>query len=519
MIAALKREKKYIILIMLFYLLSQGLVLFISGLWYDDWCMINISSEGLKLWASEMGRPEVYPIFSFVNHVPAFISKLIVFIGYYSVAILFFMITQKCFAIDDKEAFCLTMIYLCMPVNDIRVAHAVIPYVLGLVFFFVALYIFVYRYEALTIGYRIIVLVLFFFSYILNSLLLFMGLVWLYIILKERTIKNLARKTDFFALPFIYFGINHVFFPSHGAYFEYNKVTIKKMISALKETFIAESSLVGQIISVFQKTIVTYPIILLVIFLATWLLINKTKGGDEDNRSNNNQLEKTIAIEATIGLIALFVGLYPYVVVGNFITITGFDSRNVTVSAFGITLIIHAFFSIGFKRELRNVVVLVMMIISALHFYNSYSNYQCIYYVDKGLQEYLSSNLELKEYKNIGVIEGDGGASWYMYNGMFEEVFGDENRLVENVNYTMTVDPSIYGDCISREWYNMTGCDISYKTVDCVIIYTNNLTPQKAISARIHELMGKDISGEIIKDSSFRIIYPYEEEFLNYIVQ
>lgn len=518
MSAEIRFEKKNLIRLFLYYIVSQGLLLIVSGLWFDDWCIVNISKEGLRLWASEMGKPEVFPIVYIMNALPDIVYKSIIFFGYFVVAVCFFMITKKIFQLESNDALCLTFIYLSVPVNDIRIERLGLPYTLGLTLYFLGFFILVYKYEQLTIRYHIASLLLFFISYILNSLLFFMGIVWLYIIFKEKNIKNVIKRIDFFIAPFIYFIIDNLFFPAHGVYSGYNKVDLESMIRAFKGTFRAESGLAGEIISLFIRPVILHPVLVLVIIIIMMIIeyhIGKKNGLNDKNSVDLNP----IFIEFITGIIALFMGLYPYVVVGNSITTTGFNSRNVILAPFGFALILHTLIKIGLKRQFRHLVVLSLMIVSAIHFNKAYISYQSTYYKDRGLQEYLKRNLSIGELKTIAVTEDDGGASWYMYNGMFEEVYDNENRLVNNLNSIKTVLNDSYQSCVEREWYNMTGYDVSYHKIDAVIIYSNSITLKEAFFARIHELMGGDISGKLLGGSSFRIIYPEDEEFSSYIIQ
>ncbi len=522
MIAAIKEEKKYLLCLLFFYTLTQGLILIVSGMWFDDWCIVNISSEGLKMWASEMGKPEFYPIVSFLINVPEFIYKALIFTGYYIVTATFFLIAKKCILYRSIDALCLTLIYLSMPVNDARIERLGLPYTIGLTLFLVALCLLVYKYDELKIVSRIVILALFFFSYILNSMLVFMGLVWIYIIIREKNIKGTIRKADFFVVPFVFYIIKHVFFQEHGVYTGYNSVTVGRMISSVESTIKAASSLIGIIISFFADAFTAKTIIVPVLFCVTWIVIKiglviKAKENVGQDEGEPEMLSNS-GLELILGLIVLFAGVYPYVVVGSIVTtLEGFNSRNGILTPFGMALIIHSFLRIGFKKECRNIFVVFMVIVSIFHFNRAYAGYQGAYYMDRGLQEYLKLNPELKQYKNIGLIENDGGKSWYINNGIFEEIYGDENRLVENLNYTMRIDLGTYSTCFEREWYNMTGCDPFYNTVDCVILYSNAFTHKEAMSARIHEILGEDISDRLMANSDFRVIYPGDEGFSDYV--
>lgn len=519
MIAELRMNRKHILRLTFLYVLSQGLILVVSGLWFDDWCIINLSDAGLKQWSLEMGKPEFYPIVSFIIMMPNIVYKLIIFVGYYIVMVSFFIIVKSCFSLEIEDAYWLTLIYLCVPVNDCRIERLGLPYTLGLTLFFIAFCFLVCKYDELNIRYRIISLALFFFSYILNSMLVFMGLVWIFIIVKEKCLKGVVKKVDYFVLPFVYFFIDGVFFPAQGVYTGYNGVSIKGTLRALVDTIKKEGDVSSQIISIFSESVVSFPMLIIIAFVLLCILkiLEENKKHITVANDGSESVSKEI-LKLIFGMIVLFAGLFPYVVVRNTITISGFNSRNTILVPFGFALVIHSIFKVALRNNSLKICVYYMFLVSAVHFFIVYTSYQSSYYIDKGLQIHLANHPEIKELKNIGVISEEG-RSWYEYNGIFEEVYGDDNRFVENMNDSKTLDLEKYSSYVEREWYNMTGCDITYEDVDCVILYENSISRRKALSSRIHEILGEDITVRLISDSRFKVIYPDDDEFDIYVEQ
>ncbi len=524
----MRNEKKYILLLFLFYLASQGLILVVSGLWFDDWCIMNISNQGLKMWALEMGKPDFFPIAYAMSLLPDVFYKIVIFGSYYLIAVIFFIISNKIFAINIQEAFLLTIIYLCMPVDDIRLERLNIMYTLGLTLFSVACYILVYKYESMTAGFHIVSVLLFFCSFILlNSLLCFMGIVWLFIVYKEKKIQNILMKFDYFIVPFIYFVFKNAFYSPCGIYTGYNSVTFDKIFKALTGTFDVVCGLASQILSVFLQPIINHPSILFLIFLFA-IIINKViemPPFANEEKVYDKGISKEVIIELLVGFIVLYAGLYPYVVVGNRIVAFGFDSRNAILSPFGFSIILYVILRVVLNNKFRYAVIIFLMMISFAQFTKSYIGYQRIYYCDRGLQVHLMRNREIGDLKNVIIVEDDGGGSWYMYNGMFEEVYGNENRFVDNiVDYNRNILTGGYPTSLKkawaeREWYNMTGADLDYNKIDGVIFYSNNISYRDALWIRLHEIIGENINEKLISFSSFRVIYPKDEEFSKYITQ
>ena len=519
MIRSINRERRYLLYLLILYFLSQGLVLFVSGFWHDDWAIMNISIDGLKKWASEMGRPERFVFFYMVGNTPEFIYKSITFFSHFVVVICIYLVVNRFFLFDLEESFTVAILYMCIPVNDARIERLTITYTLGLTLFWLAFTFIVFYYEEKKMLFRIVSPILFFFSYMLNSLLVFMIIVWLYVIIKEKCLKGIIRKIDLFLIPFIYFFIDQVFFPSHGVYAEYNHFSLNTLFNSVSDTFFQCCAIISEIFTQFAMDILGNSIILILFLLSTIAFSEYLKKKNSKRDDNCISIIRKPLVELMVGGISLFAGLFPYVVVGNTIALTGFDSRNAILVPFGVALIMHAIFRMGLKREYRIAISLFLMIVSLFFFWDRYSDYQRIYYCDKGMQVCLSNNPDLKKYKNIGLFRGDGGTSWYIYNGIFEEVYGDESRLVENINYIMKYDPSTYSECVEREWYNMTGFDITYDKVDCVIVYWNAITKKDALLVRFKELLGKNIEDDLLAEAEFKVIYPTDKEFSDYIMQ
>lgn len=523
----LKAEKKALIYICLYYAVTQGLILLVSGLWFDDWCLINISNQGLFQWSLEMGRPDVFPITVLVRDFPEMFYKAGVFISYYIVAGCFYLLVRKIFKMDMKNALMLCLIYLCIPVNDVRIIKTAMPYTLGLMFWFLAFSILVYKYTDLKIGFRILTLVLFFCSFILNSLLVFYGLVLLYIIVTERSFKRILLKADFFVLPFIFFFGKQILFPAKGVYSSYNQVNSTLLFQGIKDVFHVFLTVFREILSEFLTPVFMPEVILVIVALAGIMLRNGKCSAFISGLEKGENNIRFIAVEFLIGLLAVLAGLYPYVVTGGTVVITGFEGRDSILVPFGGAMFIDALLKLLCKKEGRIVVTAVFMIAGIMHFTEWYSNYQCMYYWDRGIQEYLKMNTDLKNAKTIYFI-GEGtkgqeigwsyGTSFYTFNAVFEEVFGDENRLViRGSELEIVNNPDYISPLIDREWYNLTGFDENRNKVDAVILYSNTIEGVRGMTLRLSEITGRDIGDKLIEEASFKVIYPEDEEFASYV--
>lgn len=142
------------------------------------------------------------------------------------------------------EALYLSLLYTVFPINDARVLLATFPYSVGWLSFFIGLYMFVLWWKDKSrkrLLLRIVTLIFFLHSFILNSLLVYYAIVLLYIFCMEyiynrRIMKATARMfkyMDFILLPIVYFVGKQLLFPAYGRYENYNSVTLSKVLSAV----------------------------------------------------------------------------------------------------------------------------------------------------------------------------------------------------------------------------------------------------------------------------------------------
>ncbi len=508
-------EKLYLMLLLILFLITHGLILFVSGMWVDDWCIVNISKVGLKIWSLEMGKPEFYPIVFLMSCMPDICFKFLILVCHFTSMISFYYISQKCLNIGIENSFLLTIIYMCVPVNDIRIERLNLPYSLGLALFSLAFALLVYKYEKLKIFDRVAILILFFFSYILNSLLVFMGLVWLYIAVKEKNIKKILFKIDFFVIPFLFFYLRS-FFPAHGVYADYNSVNYAQIIRSLHETVKTMQIVLVQVIGLLTSPFCKY-IFLTYLSILIFILISFLVSKNEKRRLIHIE-KKKLYYNIVLGLFIMYLSLFPYVETGKNIEIMGFDSRHLILFPFGFSIFFYSIIELGLTKELKYTIVIVLWLISSNIFIYSYSNYQKTYYVNKTLQVYLSRNYELSNYNTICIASENDENRFYCYNGIFEEVYGDEKRLVYPYETGL---PGDFKDYVNREWYNMKeyNDEVDDNSTDCLIVYSNNISRKEAIKYRLFELLGQNIGDRLISHANISVFFPGDAQFIEYGIE
>ena len=78
-----KENRKQLLLLSLIYLSSQGLLLAVSGRWWDDWCSVDQSFHTLYDMAMQMGRPSVVLTGGIATLLPESGYRYVTFFSFY----------------------------------------------------------------------------------------------------------------------------------------------------------------------------------------------------------------------------------------------------------------------------------------------------------------------------------------------------------------------------------------------------------------------------------------------------
>lgn len=244
---SIKNHKSKVIALTLIYVISHWLLCVISGQWWDDWGIWLHSLEELKVLFWEMGLPwEAYNLLS-VMWIPNWGYRIVVFLLFLITGLLFYGILCKVDFFTEEDAFWIAAIAVTVPVNDARSTLICYGYSLSLVLFMTAFFIVVKLREMSgrrKTMMRILSLLLLLYSYTMESLLVFTGLIWLYLfytVWRENSEKRITENIfaffrsgwDYFIVPFAFFIIKNIFFKPYGRYANYNSVTFRSLVTGI----------------------------------------------------------------------------------------------------------------------------------------------------------------------------------------------------------------------------------------------------------------------------------------------
>lgn len=514
-------------IIFLVYLMCHGVMIFISGTFWDDLCYETHDYSRFKEIALGTGRPEWLFLIPFAWSLPFNSYRIIVFLMYGLQAIIFYKILIKLSFFTEKDALCITLIYLSVPVNDSRLLLSVFSYSTGLSIFLLAVYFWIslntlsIKNKTLFRIERLAVLLLFFLSFILNSLLFFYYLLFILIFVynyiefpdssfSKRIIKTLRKSIlenfDFFIIPIVFFIIKSILFPVYGAYSEYNLVTIHNLFSSILKTVINIPMI---LISVFKNytNFVSSVKRVLLLFVVVSLIYNHTSSKKDTRNSTFLYLKMLM-----ISFVVLFMSIFPYLTIGReCIATTGVDSRDSILVPFGVAFFIYSISglqSIKFKK----ITYMFCIIFGCFHFNLWYFEYQKDYYSQLAFENKID-NYYINEHQNFLVINNSktaiGGERFYSLSHNARHVFGNQKHFllsgIHDIKY------------LKSDWLKQRAAfgmldgideiDTNYVQLDGILFYNIDIPLKKLLKLKVKELLfKKTFDSEIQKLGILKLI-------------
>ncbi|MGN0471569.1 MAG: hypothetical protein ACI4F8_01860 [Lachnospiraceae bacterium] len=532
--------RKLVIALFCVYCMTQGLLLVVSGRWWDDWSVYMQTSDQIHDLAYSAGRPSLYFIYTFANMVPEPTYRFITFFMFFGSTLFFGGIVNNIFGKNDKRFFLTCLLFMLTPVNDSRILLSTFAYSVGLFFFMWAFWLLTHWITQNKLKWyrRMITLLLFTLSFILNSNLFLYALPFLYLLyisIRKKGVKGIFQCVDYAIIPILYFGIKCLCFKPYGVYAEYNQISVEGIFFAVIHIVPATFVFLKNIISNFMISFSVYKVDLLVTGLA-FLLINRKRiygffRKEKEICAENNNIENETGDSKKIscficGLFALAVALFPYVVIrqSNTINTSGTAGRDAISTPIGIALIIYSLVEMIFKERVKKYVYIVLTVGGVFYFNLYYLSYQNDFYRNQGFKEQLSVHSQLDEAENILYLNEDdaliniqslnglNGAAYLAYNNQKHAVFGGKTRA------------EALGDIqIMQQFASVSGnrmLDYSFESheLDAIVIYSYNPSLKNCLKTRYLEMVNSDRYREqLVDNSSIEIIWKWEDKYQEYL--
>lgn len=493
--------------LILIYILSHGLLCLISGQWWDDWCYMVDGFAHLKEDYFESGIPlQAYNVMS-VKWIPNGGYRFVVFFLFLLVGLLFYEIMRKLKFLSEEDAFYIAAIAMTAPVNDARTVLNCFGYTLELTLFMIG-FLLAIKMDSGSgkkkIALRIVSLFCLFYSYTMESLLVFTGLIWIYLLYNSWSNnkgKNLLMKLfsfvrhywDYIILPFVFFIIKNLFFKPHGRYAGYNDITPGSLVTGTLQSPLYAFRTGKSIAKSYILQIGVISLIVCVLVAAVYLLmyIKSVKQKRTDNPWKMGAKRNLLLF--VIGLFVYFVGVYAYIIIrGGVLGNTGVGGRDTILAGFGIGIIAVAILRlIPIKRGLQNVLLIAVIILGIFHFNNWYLNYQEDWYYQQELANIMEENGGFEEDNTILCdFQTDspiGGTRFYTINGLSYTVTGKTDKFfyakIEDLQFGLVEDSIPYGG------YYCDDYDSTDMSVDGVLfMYNAPIKNTELIKLRFYEM-------------------------------
>ena len=512
---------KHRICLALIYTAAHFMLCLISGQWWDDWCYwINGPEQLISLYSASGIPMQAYYILS-VMWLPNWGYRIVVFVLFLLVALLFYEILRGMDIFSEDDAFFIAAVALTVPVNDARTVLNCFAYTVE-IFLFMAGFLLATKINLFSGAkkylIRIVSLILLVGSYTMESLLVFTGIIWLYLlydIAKNNKNEKPGRKVllfirsywDYLVLPFAFFVLKRIFFKPYGAYAEYNQLTKDSLI---RGAILSPKSALFTGVDIGRSYIAQagiIPLVLIVAAIAGYLVFKKLKAKDSGNakESPKKQIRKWLLI-LVLGLVTYFAGIFAYVVVrkGETLAVTTVDSRDAMLAGFGIAIFIVAVSRlIPAKRAFQNLLPIVFIVLGIFHFNEWYLNYQEDWYQQKVLASVIEQNDGFGEDNTIYCYFSEPSivatTRTYTVNGISYAVTGKMDKLyftrIADLQYGLTEHD------FSGSGFNCEDYDTSDRTIDGVLFI--NVVPvsdNDLIKMRIHEITDPELFGKDIEN-------------------
>lgn len=479
----------YITAIIIYIFIVHGFLLINDGIYWDDWLWINPTNNHLEIDRMVSAANEMGTVITFWLHIwlVEFLGyRIVTFIAIIIAGILVFLIGQHKKILDHSDALFVALITVSYPAFQtwilLSTANYVFYYALFLLGVFISLKSEIYR-GTLRIILVAFAILLFFLSFNLNSLLVFYfgfllllfclnyrhnGLSW-----KQALILFISRRLYLIFLPFIYWIVKEVFFPSHGLYADYNRFTFSPFKLLHNIILFIYCGVYKQ----FNTALVELnrqPGLWLFVLLAVSVWYAKFKGDMVHSSETSETLVKPHSLLA-YGFLLMGLGMFPYIVVGLSPSLAGWGTRHSLLLALPIALIIVALARLLFRSSEGNLSRIGWMFLTTLLLafsiatVSSYIGWQARWVKDRSVMVNLTRLDGAKYYSVYWVndqyrLGGENNYRFYEWSSIFKKVWGDETRIGFDQRYPdskMLEDNKTYfNKCYNLKNFDPAGCQV-----------------------------------------------------------
>lgn len=417
------------------------MLLFVNGIWWDDWILYD-AKRNLIEWGLMCGRPTLGYFATLVRKLPHPETSIhiLIFLSYYLSSVILFAILNKIDFLTKTDAFFISLLYSTLYVNEARITAVCFPYALSYIFFFLAFYLFIVWEDcslskASNLSMRILILFFFNSSFAANSFLVFYSILPMYIYYRTKNWRNYIKYADFFLLPVVFFTIKKLLWPTYGYYINYNKITLRGLITAFKDL------VPGMLSSYSYPFSHSFPSFSIILFLIVIILLLDKVSRKPIINTETRPLHKTIS-KILLGVLFLALAIFPYLVVFsktflNNLDLYSFNTRHLLLVPIGASWITYFLLKHFIKnKKILTCTLLIICFFNMISWNKAYLTYQLLWYKQKSLTSLIKNEEFIKRNDTFIFTDTDKKAHdspiyhFYALAGIFKRAFHDEKRLV-----------------------------------------------------------------------------------------
>ena len=409
--------------LILLYIIAHGGILFIANaVYWDDWTIFNTNAAQIIDQFKQSGLVGVGYFHVAMLSVGPWFYKLAAFVLSFFTGLFVWKIVNKQAWLNQAQSYYITLFFLITPCVAARVALIDFPYLVSVFFFFWA--------WSMMDRHRILSLVLFFLSFTTQSLLVFYALPILDWYCRDvnavslnKLMKWACAKLDFLLIPFVWFCVKIVYFKPYGIYSDYNN------------HYSLKSLLVGPVLMLIDFIQLNINLAWTILLCIAILFV------DVLPQPEFSTTQRKILYSS---LLALFFGLFPYLILGYVPTFDEWTSRHQLLMPLGLSLFFV--WLIGLSKIDGNRKIYIALLISVSLVINI-KNYTALFLDNQKQQaliEFVRHSSAIKQAPLVIVDDKTTNAlnrlyRTYEWSGMLKLALGDQSHyglyLSEVPNY------------------------------------------------------------------------------------
>lgn len=449
-----KNDKSvFMLLLLLYFVVNIPLLLNVNGVYWDGWTLINQSYSTIHGMFYKAAGYKAYVVsgihWFMIDILGVYSYRIFTFLFLFLSGWFVYKILSSLPFLTLKDSLVLSLFFLLAPIFSSKIELINFPYTFFSFIFYLSFFVLAKNIANLTVLKRILVLMLFFFSFSVNSLLVFYAIILLYLFYSfyekdqgflENTFVFIKQWFDFILIPVVFYLVKLTWFKPSAFYENYNDVNLNNLLQINSYIQIFDFSFFQMI----RDSILSIPywvvfLLALILFAPLFNFFMNVRSKTEDYSDDIDIRFYQNSLLFGLGIIMFLLGAAPYMAAGKLPVFYGFQDRFQLLLSLGFAFILWFSIKIFVISRLRVYVVgFFIMAFSAFHvkeqvWYNVDYFYQMATMEQLKVNEDVLNNTTFLVDSQLGSkLKHRSSFSVYELNGMSKLVFGEDSRLFVN---------------------------------------------------------------------------------------